>query len=102
MDSMSISNDIVTIDKLTMGVPLETEGLNLFYKEIDLYLRSNTEFNKISSAQHAHLKGKFVGSMFHFVTSCFEKGCLHKEIANLAFLDIEDAFNNIKIAIDGT
>ena len=51
----------------------------------------------ISDAQHTYLKGKSVESALHDVVSYIERGLLHREYTMAAFLDIEGAFNNIRI-----
>ena len=78
-------------------ISLSSFLLKTLERLIDLYLRANIDTNLISSAQHAYLKGKSVESALHVVVNCIEKGLQHKEYTLAAFLDIEGAFNNIKI-----
>ncbi|KAH8345346.1 hypothetical protein KR084_005021, partial [Drosophila pseudotakahashii] len=48
-----------------------------------------------SDAQHAYTKGKSTESVLHLVVSNIEKSLSIQEYTLIAFLDIEEAFNNV-------
>jgi len=63
----------------------------------DLYLRIKLIPQAFSGAQRAYLKGRSVETALHRSVGTIEGSLQRKEFALSAFLDVEGAFNNVRI-----
>lgn len=78
-------------------ISLSSFFLKTLERLVDLHLRRKLNANNFSTAQHAYLKGRSVETALHDVVGTIERSLMNKEFTLAAFLDIEGAFNNVKL-----
>lgn len=78
-------------------ISLSSFLLKTLERLLDVYIRSFLNSSNLCDTQHAYLKGKSVETALHEVVGTVEKSLNIKEYTLAAFLDLEGAFNNVKI-----
>lgn len=79
-------------------ISLSSFVLKTMEKILDVYIRGLFQSNTISNTQHAYVKGKSVDTALHELVSKIESSTQHGQYTLAAFLDIEGAFNNVKLS----
>ena len=87
----------INLDKAKDFRPISLSSFFLKTAErlVDLEIRSKLDMQGISESQHAYMKGKSTETALHDVVGNIEDSISRKELALVAFLDIEGAFNNV-------
>jgi len=62
---------------------------------IDTHIKLTIDHSLLSDAQHAYRKGRSTDTALHSLVYSIERGFRNKEYSLAAFLDIEDALNNV-------
>ena len=87
----------INLDKAKDFRPISLSSFFLKTAErlVDLEIRSKLDMQGISESQHAYRKGKSTETALHDVVGNIEDSISRKELALVAFLDIEGAFNMV-------
>lgn len=78
-------------------ISLSSFLLKTLERILDEYIRSLFNLEMISPAQHAYIKGRSVETALHDTVRTIESALQYKQFTLAAFLDIEGAFNNVKL-----
>lgn len=78
-------------------ISLSSFILKTLERILDEYIRGLFRPDIISPSQHAYVKGKSVDTALHEVVGTIESSLQYNQYTLVAFLDIEGAFNNVKL-----
>ena len=70
--------------------------LKIMERLIDLHMRQTIDRSLLPDCQHAYKKGHSVETALHKLVSYLKYSPHHREFSMVAFLDIEEALNNIQ------
>ena len=79
-------------------ISLSSFVLKIMERILDLHIRRFLNSETISSTQHAYVKGKSVDTALHETARTIESSLQYGQYTLAAFLDIEGAFNNVKLS----
>lgn len=79
-------------------ISLSSFVLKIMEKILDLHIRSIFNRDIICETQHAYVKGKSVDTALHDLVGRIESSLHYGQYTLAAFLDIEGAFNNVKLS----
>uniref|UniRef100_UPI002FDBDCFD RNA-directed DNA polymerase n=1 Tax=Streptomyces sp. IBSBF 2390 TaxID=2903533 RepID=UPI002FDBDCFD len=71
--------------------------LEVLERILDVYIRGHFRDDLISKSQHAYIKGRSTETALHEVVREIDSTMEHSQFTLAAFLDIEGAFNNVKV-----
>ena len=80
-------------------ISLSSFLLKTFERLLEVYMKGTISSSLLSDSQHAYRKGKSTETALHSIVSCIERSFDRQEFTLIAFLDIEGAFNNVKVYI---
>ena len=69
--------------------------LKTFERLLEVYMKRTISSRLLSDSQHAYRKGKLTETALHSIVSCIERSFQRQYFTLIAFLDIEEAFNNV-------
>ena len=78
-------------------ISLRSFLLKVLERILDFHIREKKNPSSISLSQHAYIKGKSTKTALYEAVGVIEISLEHKQFTLAAFLDIEGAFNNVKL-----